>query len=513
MSLHSLITMFVFGLLSLGQTSFSQTIQTGFFTGAEGHQIFFRSVGDNAADTLVYLHGGPGFDMQDGGLEFDGLGSDYRFIAYDQRGGGYSDITTNPADLTWQDHVADLEALRLHFGIDKLTLVGNSWGAGLAVLYHSVYPQNVKRMVLGNPMTIRELMWGYRAQNVNSLIPLPELQRFIEILGIDQNTLTDQEVIDLCYEYIEIALGPYLTGTPLSAMNGDYCDSDPEGMRVRWINNGATWSSILGWDWRGIAGDIQVPVLIFDGDITTVPKNTTREWASYIPNSRYIFTANAGHLSWLDNPAQVQADMRSFFSGFWPAGSKAGDDLELDMLARYDLAGETINNSDNYHDGQVSGNVTFSSDRFNTQNSAASFANGAAITVSTPNWYPDTNHWSWSAWVQFKSSNSRTILSHDDLVLSVAQGSAQFQFSNVNLNAATSMAKDEWHHLAVVRDGDTVHLYQNGQLAASASALNLVTPAGDFQMGNDQGDLDDVRIYARSLSADDINRLRYSLNN
>jgi len=50
----------------------------------------------------------------------------------------------------------DLDAVRQHFGLERVTLVGQSWGAGIAALYAMRYPgPGVSRMVLIGPMPLR----------------------------------------------------------------------------------------------------------------------------------------------------------------------------------------------------------------------------------------------------------------------------------------------------------------------------------------------------------------------
>ncbi len=50
--------------------------------------------------------------------------------------------------LTANLMVEDLEAVRRAFRLDRVALLGHSWGAGLAVHYAARYPDRVRRMVL-----------------------------------------------------------------------------------------------------------------------------------------------------------------------------------------------------------------------------------------------------------------------------------------------------------------------------------------------------------------------------
>ena len=47
--------------------------------------------------------------------------------------------------------VDDLDALRKEFGIEKMNMIGHSWGGLLGLYYTSKYPQNVKRLILVDP--------------------------------------------------------------------------------------------------------------------------------------------------------------------------------------------------------------------------------------------------------------------------------------------------------------------------------------------------------------------------
>jgi pimeloyl-ACP methyl ester carboxylesterase len=61
-------------------------------------------------------------------------------------------VGTRGDTLVAKRHVADLEALRQHFKLRRVTLMGHSWGCGLAVLYAAAYPEIVKRLLLIAPL-------------------------------------------------------------------------------------------------------------------------------------------------------------------------------------------------------------------------------------------------------------------------------------------------------------------------------------------------------------------------
>lgn len=73
----------------------------------------------------------------------------------------------------------------------------------------------------------------------------------------------------------------------------------------------------------------------------------------------------------------------------------------------------------------------------------------------------------------------------------------------------------KWHHVVAVKDGDELRIYFNGDLddtvsgvANCSTATQLAQDTGDLFLGLDyNGALDDVLIYRRALSGQEISEL------
>lgn len=512
----ALISMLTFGSAAYAQNMQTQetktaatiTITEGYLQGADNN-IFYREVSPangNAQETIIYLHGGPGFDMNDGGLEFDNLGDKYRFIAYDQRGGGYSQEVT---DLTADSHVADIEAIREHFGLEKFTLMGQSWGSGLGMMYAEAHPERLNRLVLLSPMPIRETMWNYRFAQTGKLLTDQQNADFLQAAIADLSNATAEEVIANCNIYIPLIFVPYLS--PVSDwanMKGDYCDSDIEGMKRRWGNNGATMASIPGFDWRDAATNFDAPTYILDGEWSMVPLNTTREWGAYLPNSRVEIIEDAGHLVWLDAPARLEQSLRRFLKDEWPKNAVELEPTELDLLSRYTFDGTMINDMDNRFHPETIGAITFGKDRFGNADKTAQFGLGvSSLDVASPDWSAEPKNWTWTAWVKLgvNSNDARTILAQGDTVkVNAANGKVSFSVGDATIEDTNSIGGQTWTHIAAVQDGNNISLYRDGQFIGQASGADLPALTGDFAMANTGGALDDVRIYSGSLNAERI---------
>ena len=113
-----------------------------------GVSLFERRIG--SGPPVVVLHGGPGAHHDYLLPGFDTLASDRTLIYYDQRGGGRSAVPREVA-VGWREQVADLEALRQVWRLDRLTLAGYSWGGLLSLLYATEYPDRVQGLALVSP--------------------------------------------------------------------------------------------------------------------------------------------------------------------------------------------------------------------------------------------------------------------------------------------------------------------------------------------------------------------------
>ncbi len=289
----------------------------GYFSGADGVRLFYRRFG-HGKDVVVFLHGGPGGTMNNG-FEMLPLAKRRTVILYDQRGGGQSELINDPKLLTAQHHVRDLEALREHFHLQQMTLLGISWGSGLATLYAAGHPERVKRLLLVSPMPIARIPFGQeRAAKLNAILGKEAVERNQEISRLIASA-SDQEVIALCRESFSITFRPYLANQANLEHVIKRCDDiPPAAMRNRQIVSRATLGSLGDWDFRPLLVRLKMRALVFEGEKTNVPLNSTREWAAKIPNARLLLIPNAGHEFWAEQPTAFTKAAEQFLKGKYP---------------------------------------------------------------------------------------------------------------------------------------------------------------------------------------------------
>ncbi len=73
------------------------------------------------------------------------LGADWRIVALDQRGHGYSD---HAETYSRDDYIGDLDALFGHLGVQNAVLMGNSLGGVNAYQYAARHPERVQALII-----------------------------------------------------------------------------------------------------------------------------------------------------------------------------------------------------------------------------------------------------------------------------------------------------------------------------------------------------------------------------
>ena len=92
------------------------------------------------------LHGGPGGDHSGFKPAFSPLAERMQLVYVDHRGQGRS--ARGPRETyTLDNNVEDLEALRQHLGLEKVVVIGVSYGGMVALAYASRYPESVSHLV------------------------------------------------------------------------------------------------------------------------------------------------------------------------------------------------------------------------------------------------------------------------------------------------------------------------------------------------------------------------------
>ena len=114
----------------------------------DGHKVVAYAFGDGE-ETVLCLNGGPGLPcdyLRDAHSCLIDQG--YRVVAFDQLGTGASDRPSDRSLWTIARYVAETEAVRRAMGLDRMHLLGHSWGGWLGIEYALTHPEVLKTLIL-----------------------------------------------------------------------------------------------------------------------------------------------------------------------------------------------------------------------------------------------------------------------------------------------------------------------------------------------------------------------------
>ncbi len=281
------------------------------FIEAGGARLYVRQTG--AGTPLVVLHGGPDFNHHYLLPELDELASVARLIYYDQRGRGRSSSGVDPEDVSIDSEVADLEILRKHFNLERLTLLGHSFGAVLALEYAARLPSRVAGLVLLNPAPASHaelLRFGqYRKQRETSNLQLmQELAAAPEYAAGDIDAEAKYYAVHFSAAFHDRRHASKLVArlrshfTPSSILTARAIED--RLYRQTWLQP--------DYDLMQRLATFGSPALVVHGDKDVVPIECAQTIARGLRNGKLEVLQNCGHFAYMERARRVRALITSF---------------------------------------------------------------------------------------------------------------------------------------------------------------------------------------------------------
>lgn len=264
-------------------------------------ELYYRCVGEGP--DVVVLHGGPGAHHDYLLPAFDSLARGRKLRYYDQRGGGRSAVGRE-VPVGWEEQVADLEALRSHWGIERLTLVGYSWGGLLALLYLTRHPEKLQQLALVSPAPAWhgarlefERVFGER--NLD-----PDLQRRRRELRESGLREVDEEAYR--QRLFELSVAAYFYDQDRV--------TDLTPFRITGRTQQEVWSSLGEYDLRQAISDQAVPSLVIHGADDPIPSYSAEDTAKRL-GAEFHLLPQCGHVPYVE----AYQDFHQLLHDFLPA--------------------------------------------------------------------------------------------------------------------------------------------------------------------------------------------------
>jgi len=267
-------------------------------------------------EPFIVLHGGPGMYHDELYPFFLDFAKNHMVIFYDQRGNGKSLMENiDSSNFTVELMVEDLEELRKQFGLERLNIIGHSWGGLLAMYYAVEYPDHVNRLILVDAAPVNtELLikcyekqitmfapgeWDYVQKLWSSeeyMAGNPEVHN--EAMRISEGTVfSNKDVID---DFMEVAAFNEVT-----AKNSVKLNELAINMK-------------LNIHVQDRLSNITCPTLIINGKDDFIVEEAPRLANQLIANSQLVFIEDAGHYPYIENSIIFFRELGDFINNTRP---------------------------------------------------------------------------------------------------------------------------------------------------------------------------------------------------
>ena len=277
----------------------------------EGHVTFrnwrtwYRAVGSGGTPLLA-LHGGPG-STHHYFAPLERLADERMVVVYDQIGCGGSD---RPTGIEWGLDVflEELAAVRSQLGLERIHLLGTSWGGMLALEHVLSGAPGIASLVLSSTLASLD-DWASEQKRLRDRLP-PDV---VETLDRHERagTYDDPEYERAMQAYFDrhFYRGPK-PRAELERMNAGRARDVYRAMQGpnEWTPTGA----LRGWDVRDRLGEIDVPTLVVRGrhDMCTDPIAATL--VGGIRGAREVVLEESSHTPVLEESDRYLEEVRRF---------------------------------------------------------------------------------------------------------------------------------------------------------------------------------------------------------
>jgi proline iminopeptidase len=262
-----------------------------------------------SGEPLLVIHGGPGLFHDYLVPHFKSLAENYQIIFYDQRGCGKTDFPADTSSVNIDTYVEDLEGIRNHLKIEKLDLVGHSWGSLLAINYSKKYKNNINRLILISPApgnsdyfdeTFRNMQKKRSEENTKELVQTMMSSAFEKrdeetfkkaILLGDKVNLADQEKVSELYEPMVF---------------------DKSKANNLMLVNSLLEKTYFNLDITEGLNSVTASTLIIIGGLDNVPFASTQLIHENLKNSKLEVIKKSCHYPFFENPKQFNKIVKNF---------------------------------------------------------------------------------------------------------------------------------------------------------------------------------------------------------
>ncbi len=265
-----------------------------------GYQTYYRIVDESrdGKNPLVLLHGGPGSTHNYFEL-LDALAEEGRaLIMYDQLGCGRSATGSHPELWNMETWKGELEALRRYLGLDRIHLLGQSFGGMLALAYVcDEHPEGVESLILSSTLP-SSVLWAREQHRMIRLMP----ERMQEAIRTAEETgnYDTPEYEEANREFMRRHCAPDVTSDSPECVRREKGEGREAYMTAWGPNEFTPLGNLKDFECRDQLGEIQIPSLIISGVNDLCTPLVAKTMYDAIPDARWELFENSRHMPFLE---------------------------------------------------------------------------------------------------------------------------------------------------------------------------------------------------------------------
>ncbi len=283
-----------------------------YVTAADGVRLFFQKIGDGRSTVVVpnaiYM-----FDY------FNYLAAEHTLVFYDLRNRGRSEEITDDAKLRAgvRNDIDDLEAVRRHFGVEKISLLGHSYVGTVVALYAMARPVHVDRLVQIGP-TAPNIAKQYPPDLSNMDTTAAQVYAQLRQMQTEGGPSDPVEACERVWSILRPLYVFDLASVRKISRLG-YCQFVNERNLMKYFQV-SIMPTLQSLNIRPIDyAKATMPVLTIHGAKDRIAAyGGGRDWAKSLPNARLLTVDNAAHMPWIEAPELVFGSTKTFLDGSWP---------------------------------------------------------------------------------------------------------------------------------------------------------------------------------------------------
>ena len=230
-------------------------------------------------------------------------------VFYDQLGCGRSDCPDETQRWRLPRFVAEIDYVRRALQLERLVLLGQSWGGMLALEYSLTRPSGLKGMILANSLASVSLFEN-EVHRLRSLLP-----------AAVQATLDRHEAEGTTdsAEYqsaMKVFYGRHVVRTqPIPDFVQHSFDHIGQPYRVMWgPSELKVTGNLKGWDCSSRLREVDLPVLLISGEHDESTPLVNRSMKDGIRGAQWVLLEGCSHLAHVEAPERFSQAVRDFLA-------------------------------------------------------------------------------------------------------------------------------------------------------------------------------------------------------